>query len=177
MKFFTGIITGVKDASKGFQMLKSLGRGVQEFENRPCLQIRGICSMPASGDPVLFLEDGNLVLGIPTDSGDRPVCADGETLLYASKRVYLKLKKTGTKADIVASEIDFKTSDNADVRSVAMGDATLKMFGHLWDALSAIGNIPGALTGSAVAGIAQPLKILSDAEKLRLESQMLKAEK
>ena len=95
VRWFRGVVESVQDATVGLRTMHALGRGVREIRDAQMMQQRGFASKPLAGEPALFLQAEDLLVAIATESSDRPSVGDGETVLYASKDIFIKLTPGG----------------------------------------------------------------------------------
>lgn len=91
MSIFTSVVTKCKDVAGKLRLVSAFAGGVLT-ENRQLMQQRGFVSVPAAGDRIAFIRLGNFVLGIASDSTDRPEVAEGEAALYGSARCYVLVR-------------------------------------------------------------------------------------
>lgn len=95
MTFFTSTVTKCKDIAGKLRLVSAMAGGVLT-ENRQLMQQRGFVSVPAEGDRIGFLRLGNVVLGIASDSADRPPVGEGEAALYGSATCYVLVRPDGS---------------------------------------------------------------------------------
>lgn len=95
MSFFSSTVTKCKDIAGKLRLVSAFAGGVLT-ENRQLMQQRGFVSVPAEGDRIAFLRLGNVVLGIASDSADRPDVAAGEAALYGSAQCYVLVRPDGS---------------------------------------------------------------------------------
>jgi len=91
-RFFRGVLSAdaTESSTKGPRVGQVLARGVRAIEDVPIMQQRGLASLPKSGDSL------GLVVATTSESTDRPVLETGETVLYATKDVFVKLSPDGS---------------------------------------------------------------------------------
>lgn len=94
ISFFTSTVTKCKDVAGKLRLISAFAGGILT-ENRQLMQQRGFVSVPVAGDRVAFLRLGNVVLGVASDSTDRPAVADGEAALYSSSQCYVLVRPDG----------------------------------------------------------------------------------
>lgn len=95
MKFFTSIVSSCKDIAGKLRGVDAKANG-RDVEGRQLMQQFGFISIPPSGSRILFLEFGNVIVGVASDGKDRPAVHEGETALYSDKAHYIILKDNGT---------------------------------------------------------------------------------
>ena len=95
MNFFTSTVTKCKDIAGKLRLVSAFAGGVLT-ENRQLMQQRGLVSVPVAGDPIIYLRLGNMVIGIASDSADRPSVAEGEAALYGSAQCYVLVRPDGS---------------------------------------------------------------------------------
>ena len=95
MKFFTSIVSSCKDIAGKLRGVDAKANG-RDVEGRQLMQQFGFISIPPSGSRILFLEFGNVIVGVASDDKDRPAVKEGETALYSDKAHYIILKDNGT---------------------------------------------------------------------------------
>lgn len=95
MTFFTSTVTKCKDIAGNLRLVSALAGGIL-IENRQLMQQSGFCSVPRPGDRIAFLRLGNLILGIASNSADRPAVAEGEAALYGSAQCYVLVRPDGS---------------------------------------------------------------------------------
>ena len=95
MKFFTSIVSSCKDIAGKLRGVDAKANG-RDVEGRQLMQQFGFISIPPSGSRILFLEFGNVIVGVASDGKDRPAVKEGETALYSDKAHYIILKDNGT---------------------------------------------------------------------------------
>jgi len=93
--FFSSIVTSCKDIAGKLRRI-SASAGGRIIDDRLLMQQRGFASVPKSGDQVLFLQLGNLIVAIASDCADRPPLAEGDAALYASASCYITVSPNGS---------------------------------------------------------------------------------
>ena len=75
MKFFTSIISSCKDIAGKLRSVSAKANG-RDVEDRQLMQQYGFISIPPSGSRILFLEFGNVIVGVASDGKERakPPC-------------------------------------------------------------------------------------------------------
>lgn len=116
MRFFSSIVTSCKDLAGKLRQISASSNDI-DIENRQLIQQFGFISIPKKGSKVLFLQYGNVTIGIASDSDDRPSIEEGESALYRSAEHFIHLKKDGS-IDVKASAV------NIDGDIVSTGDVT-----------------------------------------------------
>ena len=96
VSWFRGVIKAVFDTADGIKIAKAIGRGVRDLKDIRGMQQRGFTSVPLDSDTALFLQADDLVVAIATATKDKPLAQPGETILYASEKVFVKLNPNGT---------------------------------------------------------------------------------
>ena len=86
MKFFTSIVSSCKDIAGKLRGVDAKANG-RDVEGRQLMQQFGFISIPPSGSRILFLEFGNVIVGVASDGKDRPAVKEGETALYSDKEI------------------------------------------------------------------------------------------
>ena len=66
MKFFTSIISSCKDIAGKLRNVSAKANG-RDVEGRQLMQQFGFVSVPPSGSRILFLEFGNVIVGVARD--------------------------------------------------------------------------------------------------------------
>ena len=94
--WFRGVVKAASDTADGIRIAQSIGRGVRELKDLRLMGQRGLVSVPLDGDRMLCLQADDLTVAVATESTDRPVAASGETILYASKNVFVRLNSDGS---------------------------------------------------------------------------------
>lgn len=95
MKFFTSIVSSCKDIAGKLRGVDAKANG-RDVEGRQLMQQFGFISIPPSGSRILFLEFGNVIVGVASDGKDRPAIKESEVALYREKAHYIILKDDGT---------------------------------------------------------------------------------
>jgi len=97
-RFFRGVLSAdaTESSTKGPRVGQVLARGVRAIEDVPIMQQRGLASLPKSGDSLGLMQVDDLVVATTSESTDRPVLETGETVLYATKDVFVKLSPDGS---------------------------------------------------------------------------------
>ena len=149
IRWFRGVVESVQDVTAGLRTMKAMGRGVREIRDAQMMQHRGFASMPVAGEPVLFLQAEDLLVAVASESNDRPSVGAGETVLYASKDVFIKLTpggtitvqgKGGAKISMLPSgdvKVDGKTIELAGDQVSALADL-VKLGGEMLTALDGV---------------------------------------
>ena len=65
MKFFTSIVSSCKDIAGKLRGVDAKANG-RDVEGRQLMQQYGFISIPPSGSRILFLEFGNVIVGVAT---------------------------------------------------------------------------------------------------------------
>lgn len=118
MKFFTSIISSCKDIAGKLRSVSAKANG-RDVEGRQLMQQYGFISIPPSGSRILFLEFGNVIVGVASDGKDRPAVEEGETAVYRDDKQYIIFKKNGT--------IEIKAPKGVDI------DGDLRVSKDIWD--------------------------------------------
>lgn len=118
MKFFTSIVTSCKDIAGKLRRVNASANGI-EVENRQLMQQFGFVSVPKNGSRVLFLQFGNVTIGVASDGPDRPEVKEGEVAVYVDKDNYILLKQNGS--------IEIKAPKGVDI------DGDLRVTKDIWD--------------------------------------------
>jgi phage gp45-like len=98
VKLFRGVIDSIAEGTgKGLRIAQLTVRGFRKIADVPMIEHKGLVSRSKanSGDVVLGVQVDDLVVGIGSDSKDRPAVGDGETILYADEHTYVQLKPDG----------------------------------------------------------------------------------
>lgn len=126
MKFFTSIVTSCKDIAGKLRRVNASANGI-EIENRQLMQQFGFVSVPKKGARVLFLQFGNVTIGVASDGSDRPEVMEGEVALYLNKDHYILLKQNGS--------IEIKAPKGVDI------DGDLRVTKDIWDKLGSLDHL------------------------------------
>ncbi len=118
MKFFTSIVNSCKDIAGKLRRVNASANGV-EVENRQLMQQFGFVSVPKKGSRVLFLQFGNVTIGVASDGSDRPEVKEGEVAVYRDGQQCILLKEDGT--------IGIKAPKGVDI------DGDLRVTKNIWD--------------------------------------------
>lgn len=118
MKFFTSIISSCKDIAGKLRSVSAKANG-RDVEGRQLMQQFGFVSIPPSGSRILFLEFGNVIVGVASDGKERPAVEEGETAVYRDDKQYIIFKKNGT--------IEIKAPKGVDI------DGDLRVSKDIWD--------------------------------------------
>ena len=105
MRFFTSLITACSDI-KGKPRKVSAAAAGYTVTDRKMMQQAGFTSIPVASDRVLFLQYGNMTIGIASESADRPSLEAGERAMHRSSDHYIILKKDGSIAIKAESGVD-----------------------------------------------------------------------
>lgn len=129
MKFFTSIVNSCKDIAGKLRRVNASANGV-EVENRQLMQQFGFVSVPKKGSRILFLQFGNVTVGVASDGADRPEVKEGEVAVYRDGQQCILLKEDGT--------IGIKAPKGVDI------DGDLRVTKNIWDNtddLSCVGSV------------------------------------
>lgn len=118
MKFFTSIVNSCKDIAGKLRRVNASANGV-EVENRQLMQQFGFVSVPKKGSRILFLQFGNVTVGVASDGADRPEVKEGEVAVYRDRQQCILLKEDGT--------IGIKAPKGVDI------DGDLRVTKNIWD--------------------------------------------
>lgn len=118
MKFFTSIVTSCKDIAGKLRRVNASANGI-EVDNRQLMQQFGFVSVPQKGSRVLFLQFGNVTIGVASDGPERPEVKEGEVAVYVDKDNYILLKQNGS--------IEIKAPKGVDI------DGDLRVTKDIWD--------------------------------------------
>ena len=118
MKFFTSIVNSCKDIAGKLRRVNASANGV-EVENRQLMQQFGFVSVPKKGSRILFLQFGNVTVGVASDGADRPEVKEGEVAVYRDSQQCILLKEDGT--------IGIKAPKGVDI------DGDLRVTKNIWD--------------------------------------------
>lgn len=118
MKFFTSIVTGCKDIVGKLRSVSANANG-REVEGRQLIQQFGFVSVPPSGSRILFLEFGNVIVGVASDGKERPEVKEGEVAVYKDGKQYILFKENGS--------IEIKAPKGVDI------DGDLRVTKDIWD--------------------------------------------
>ena len=118
MKFFTSIVNSCKDIAGKLRRVNASANGV-EVENRQLMQQFGFVSVPKKGSRILFLQFGNVTVGVASDGADRPEVKEGEVAVYRDGQQCILLKEDGT--------IGIKAPKGVDI------DGDLRVTKNIWD--------------------------------------------
>lgn len=97
-RFFRGILSAdaTESSAKGPRVGQVLARGVRAIEDVPIMQQRGLASLPKAGDSLGLMQVDDLVVATASESTNRPSLEAGETVLYATEDVFIKLSPDGS---------------------------------------------------------------------------------
>lgn len=95
MKFFTSLVTACKDVAGKLRKVSASANGI-DVEGRQLVQHFGFVSVPPKGSRIVFLQFGNVTLGIAEDGPDRPEVKEGESALYRNSSNYVIIKADGS---------------------------------------------------------------------------------
>lgn len=126
MKFFTSIISSCKDIAGKLRSVSAKANG-RDVEDRQLMQQYGFISIPPSGSRILFLEFGNVIVGVASDGKERPAVEEGETAVYRDDKQYILIKKNGT--------IEIKAPNGVDIE----GD--LRVSKDIWDKMGSLDHL------------------------------------
>ena len=126
MKFFTSIVTSCKDIVGKLRSVSANANG-RDVEGRQLMQQFGFISIPPSGSRILFLEFGNVTIGIASDGKDRPEVKEGEVAVYKDDKQYILLKDNGT--------IEIKAPKGVDI------DGDLRVSKDIWDKMGSLDHL------------------------------------
>lgn len=126
MKFFTSIISSCKDIAGKLRSVSAKANG-RDVEDRQLMQQYGFISIPPSGSRILFLEFGNVIVGVASDGKERPAVEEGETAVYRDDKQYIIFKQNGT--------IEMKAPKGVDI------DGDLRVKKDIWDKLGSIDHL------------------------------------
>lgn len=126
MKFFTSIISSCKDIAGKLRSVSAKANG-RDVEGRQLMQQFGFVSVPPSGSRILFLEFGNVIVGVASDGKDRPEVKEGETAVYKNEKQYILIKENGT--------IEIKAPNGVDIE----GD--LRVSKDIWDKMGSLDHM------------------------------------
>lgn len=118
MKFFTSIVNSCKDIAGKLRRVNASANGI-DVENRQLIQQFGFVSVPKKGSRILFLQFGNVTVGVASDGSDRPEVKDGEVAIYKDGSQYILLKDNGS--------IEIKAPKGVDI------DGDLRVSKDIWD--------------------------------------------
>jgi len=118
MKFFTSIVTSCKDIAGKLRRVNAFANGI-DVENRQLMQQFGFVSVPKQGSRILFLQFGNVTIGVASDGSERPDVKEGEVAVYVDKDNYILLKQNGS--------IEIKAPKGVDI------DGDLRVTKDIWD--------------------------------------------
>lgn len=118
MKFFTSIVTSCKDIAGKLRRVSAKANG-RDVEGRQLMQQFGFVSVPPKGTRVLFLEFGNVIVGVASDGKDRPDVKEGEVAVYKDGKQCILLKENGS--------IEIKAPKGVDI------DGDLRVSKDIWD--------------------------------------------
>lgn len=118
MKFFTSIVTSCKDIAGKLRRVNASANGI-DVENRQLMQQFGFASVPKQGSRILFLQFGNVTIGVASDGPERPEVKEGEVAVYVDKDNYILLKQNGS--------IEIKAPKGVDI------DGDLRVTKDIWD--------------------------------------------
>lgn len=149
MRWFRGVVESVQDTTTGLRTMHAIGRGVREIRDAQMMQERGFASKPLKGEPALFLQADDLLVAVATESSDRPSLADGETVLYASAEVFIKLAPGGS--IVIQGKAGTKVTMSPD-GELQLEGKTIKLAGDQVDAISDLVNL-GRETLTALDGV------------------------
>ncbi len=126
MKFFTSIVSSCKDIAGKLRGVDAKANG-RDVEGRQLMQQYGFISIPPSGSRILFLEFGNVIVGVASDGKDRPAVEEGETAVYRDDKQYIIFKKNGT--------IEIKAPKGVDI------DGDLRVNGEVSDKVGKLSKL------------------------------------
>ena len=111
-------IESVTEAST--QTMKILqGSGVlgEEFVDRAYFGQAGFSHLPKEDDIGIMVKDGNSIVVIASESPDRPLLSnEGDTVMYASETVYIKITNAGVVLiDNGSGTIELKANGQVDI--------------------------------------------------------------
>lgn len=118
MKFFTSIVSSCKDIAGKLRRVNASANGI-DVENRQLIQQFGFVSVPKKGSRILFLQFGNVTVGVASDSADRPEVKEGEVAIYKDGSQYILLKDNGS--------VEIKAPKGVDI------DGDLRVSKNIWD--------------------------------------------
>lgn len=118
MKFFTSIVNSCKDIAGKLRRVNASANGF-EVENRQLMQQFGFVSVPKKGSRILFLQFGNVTVGVASDGADRPEVKEGEVAVYRDRQQCILLKEDGT--------IGIQAPKGVDI------DGDLRVTKNIWD--------------------------------------------
>ena len=118
MKFFTSIVTSCKDIAGKLRRVNASANGI-DVENRQLMQQFGFVSVPKQGSRILFLQFGNVTIGVASDCSERPDVKEGEVAIYRDKENYILLRENGA--------IEIKAPKGVDI------DGDLRVTKDIWD--------------------------------------------
>ena len=118
MKFFTSIVTSCKDIAGKLRRVNASANGI-DVENRQLMQQFGFASVPKKGSRILFLQFGNVTIGVASDGSERPDVKEGEVAIYRDKENYILLRENGS--------IEIKAPKGVDI------DGNLRVTKDIWD--------------------------------------------
>lgn len=118
MKFFTSIVSSCKDIAGKLRRVNASANGIY-VENRQLIQQFGFVSVPKKGSRILFLQFGNVTVGVASDSADRPEVKEGEVAIYKDGSQYILLKDNGS--------VEIKAPKGVDI------DGDLRVSKNIWD--------------------------------------------
>lgn len=119
ISWFRGVIQDAKDTADGVLIARAIGRGVRDLKNVKLYQQRGFTSVPLDKDVALFLQADDLVVATATATKDKPLAAPGETILYASDTVFVKLNPDGSVRAQGSSDAYFEISADGSMKAKA----------------------------------------------------------
>ncbi len=146
MRFFTAIVDACRDLAGKMRSLTATA-GDEVVRDRNMIQQFGYVSVPRKGDRVLLIQSGNLVIGIASDSADRPEVKEGEAALYRSATHFIRLNDDGTVLIVAPKGVDI----DGDLRvsgDVSDSVGTLSGLRNNYNTHTHIGNL-GAPTATA----------------------------
>lgn len=118
MKFFTSIVNSCKDIAGKLRRVNASANGI-DVENRQLIQQFGFVSVPKKGSRILFLQFGNVTVGVASDGSDRPEVKEGEVAIYKDGSQYILLKDNGS--------VEIKAPKGVDI------DGDLRVSKDIWD--------------------------------------------
>lgn len=126
MKFFTSIVTSCKDIAGKLRRVNASANGI-DVENRQLMQQFGFASVPKKGSRILFLQFGNVTIGVASDGPERPEVKEGEVAVYVDKDNYILLKQNGS--------IEIKAPKGVDI------DGDLRVTKDIWDKTGSLDHL------------------------------------
>jgi phage gp45-like len=145
VRFFTAIIDACRDLAGKLRSVTATA-GDEVVRDRNMIQQFGFVSVPKKGDRVLFVQSGNFVIGIASDSANRPEVKEGEAALYRTTTHFIRLNDDGTVLIVAPKGVDI----DGDLRvsgDVSDSVGTLSGLRNNYNAHAHIGNL-GAPTAT-----------------------------